>query len=323
MLWQPKVVVEPPQTATPVVSTADAPEAKAQSKSKGKKRARSEESEEERGRSAERAHPDRDTEPQVWTERKSERAQMAGYALELAGSTRGTRLHHIGIFLRDDYLTLWYLDASGPVRAGTGKDDNKDVLSIIDNFERVAAIFIALSYCDAEQFGALPPQVIRPPPPQAYPDQFPPNSLTNFTINMAEDDEPEHVATLYEHLFTQYVLFGRRTTVYKAFFDTEDEGSVHAIKISQQYTGRKSEVALVAYAWDAGVKYLPKIIKHRDIWMLSQGVRRHRAFRNFDDRVMRCIIFPCYTPLTEHLRKHPNSLKTMVKQMLRCESLVF
>lgn len=38
------------------------------------------------------------------------------------------------------------------------------------------------------------------------------------------------------------------------------------------------------------------------------------AFRDRDDRIMRCFIFPFYTPLTEHLRNHPASLKTMVKQ---------
>lgn len=128
---------------------------------------------------------------------------MTGCALQLADSTRRTLFHQIRVFSRDVVFTLRYMDPFGPVSAGTGKDNDNEGLSVIVNFEKVAPIFIALSYCDADQFGALPLQTIRLPSDQACTDNFPPYSLVGFSISIAADDEPERLTTLSEHIFTQ------------------------------------------------------------------------------------------------------------------------
>ncbi|KAI0090123.1 hypothetical protein BDY19DRAFT_992356, partial [Irpex rosettiformis] len=65
--------------------------------------------------------------------------QIGGYALEMLSSTKGTRLHSIIVGLRDDLVSLWYFDASGVVR--TCSPESKEKLSLVYDFERVAAIF--------------------------------------------------------------------------------------------------------------------------------------------------------------------------------------
>ncbi len=39
------------------------------------------------------------------------------------------------------------------------------------------------------------------------------------------------------------------------------------------------------------------------------------------DRTLRLIVTPCYTPLTVQLARYPDSLVTMVKQLIDCEFL--
>ncbi|KAI0085818.1 hypothetical protein BDY19DRAFT_996482, partial [Irpex rosettiformis] len=97
--------------------------------------------------------------------------QIGGYALEMLSSTKGTRVHSIIVGLRDDLLSLWYFDASGVVR--TCSSESKEKLSIVYDFERVAAIFVALSYCNLEQCGAAPPDIIEPPASSPFPKSFP------------------------------------------------------------------------------------------------------------------------------------------------------
>lgn len=118
---------------------------------------------------------------------------MASYALEAAASTYGTRLHNIGIFMRDDNITFWYFDASGIVRT-----KSEPALSLIDDFEKVAAIFIALSYSTPEHFGAFLRNIIRPPENEHYPDAFPPVNLKGYTIDLSPSTEtaPDGAAPL-------------------------------------------------------------------------------------------------------------------------------
>jgi hypothetical protein len=90
--------------------------------------------------------------------------QFGSYALGMLGSTGGARLHTLGVLLRDDLVSLWYFDASGIVRTSKYKGKETERLSLIDHFERVAAIFIALAYCNEEQFGAIPGTILTRPP---------------------------------------------------------------------------------------------------------------------------------------------------------------
>ena len=98
-------------------------------------------------------------------------------------------------------------------------------------------------------------------------------------------------------------------------------GKVLAVKLSQQLTNRKSEVDLISRAKARGVvDHLPEILKSKDLWKLSDGVRHRFALtEHWDDRVLRRIVSPCYVPLAERLVEEPDSLKTMVRQMLQCK----
>ena len=250
-------------------------------------------------------------------------AQMAAYALEMAASTRGTRLHTIGVFLRDDKVSYWYVGASGMVRTSP-----ESTLSIIFDFEKVMAIHVALSYCGPEQLGAFPPHIICPPANEPFPDSFPPESLAGYTIDLADehDQEKPYTVTLGKHMFNQHSLFGRRTTVYRAASTSVDTGGrVLVVKLSQQVRTRTSEVELIQHAHDRGAgKHLPEILKAKDLWYLSDGTRKHFVFdesQEWEDRVLRCILLPFYLPLRERLRENPDSIKTMVMQMLTCECI--
>ena len=86
--------------------------------------------------------------------------------------------------MRDDKVTFWFLDASGATRTTSSQ-----TLSIINDFEKVAAIFIALSFCSPEQLGAFPASVILPPANSPYPASFPPMTLKGYAIDLADETD--------------------------------------------------------------------------------------------------------------------------------------
>lgn len=260
--------------------------------------------------------------PSLHLENKTAKAEMAANGLEMAASTHGTRFHSIGVFLRDDKVTFWYLDASGVVRT-TGQLEE---LSIIYDFDRVAAIFTALSFCTPEQLGAFPPSIISPPLNAPYPTSFPPETLAGFTIDLSvPEDKTSSIVTLDEHVYSQYTLFGRRTIVYKASSTSIDTGGrALAVKLSQQFTGRVSEVELINHARDCNAAdHLPEILKAKDLCKLSEGMRQYFMLeedQTWDDRILRCIVTPLYLPLEERLCQSPESLMIMARQMVDCAS---
>lgn len=258
------------------------------------------------------------------TEKEDAETQMTDYALEMSASTHGTRLHTVGVLLRDDKVSYWYIDASGVVRTSP-----ESTLSLIFDFEKVAAIHVALSCCDIERLGMFPADVICPPADARGPVAFPPASLTGCTLDLtgSEDKTPFKV-TLGKHLVNEYTLFGRRTMVYLARLTSIDTGGrVLAVKISQQVETRTSEVDLVELARDRGIReHLPEMLKAKDLWRLSQGIRKNFVFdesQKWEDRILRCIVLPYYIPLCERLRENPDSIKTMATQMLTCEFNIF
>lgn len=273
--------------------------------------------------------------------------QLGGYALEMLSSTMGTRMHALGVIVRDDLVSLWYFDASEIVR--TCSPESGEKLSLLSDLERVAAIVVALSYCTPEQLGSPPMNIIRPPEVARFPGSFPLQSLAGCTIDLSNPgDNHRFSVTLSEHLYTQYVLMGRRSRVYTAVVHEEatieditnedpdariggtapdgllNNGREVVVKLSQQPPGRTSEVELIKQAKDAGVKHLPEIIKCKDLWELcaKDGIRYAFSGCGFDDvdnRTLRCIVTPRYTPLSEQLRKDPDSLIDMAKQLIECE----
>ncbi|KAI0339741.1 hypothetical protein BDW22DRAFT_583802 [Trametopsis cervina] len=131
------------------------------------------------------------------------------------------------------------------------------------------------------------------------------------------EDKTEYVVTLGDHIFSQYSLVGRRTTVYEGTSPAEE--GIFVVKISQQYVGRTSEVDLVKRAKKYGVTNLVNIRKSKDLWKLSDGIRK--AFdlpTGDDDRVMRCIVMDNYARLSEQLARDPDSIQIMVPQMIDC-----
>ncbi|KAI0085841.1 hypothetical protein BDY19DRAFT_1018841 [Irpex rosettiformis] len=222
--------------------------------------------------------------------------QIHSYAVEMLILTGGTRMHCVSVSLRDDLVSLWYFDSAGIVR--TCSNESGERLSLIDNFERVAAIFVALAYCTPEQFGAFPTHLIQPPADSPFPKSFPLGSLAGCTIDDA--------------------LFGRRTTVYKGKVgQCPGHGRVVAVKLAQQIPTRKPEVCMITLAQSHGVEHLPEILKWADIRKLSDGIRSKFGVE-YDDRILRVIVTPCYVPLCVQLAKDPNSLITMVKQVINC-----
>lgn len=271
--------------------------------------------------------------------------QLGGYALEMMGSTMGTRMHALDVIVRDDLVSLWYFDASGIVR--TCSPESTERLSLLHDLERVAAIVVALSYCSPERLGAPPTDIIQPPEGSLFPGSFPLKSLAGCRIDLTTAGDKHRVlVTLSKHLYTQYVLIGRRSRIYTATLHEEamiggtanaeaangeaakggasNDGREVVVKLSQQPPGRTSEVELIKQAKDAGVEHLPEIIKFKDLWELCDKDSIREAFGkcgldDVENRTLRCIVTPRYTSLSEQLLKNPDSLIEMAKQMIVCE----
>ena len=255
--------------------------------------------------------------------------QAASYALEVLSSTNGTRLHSIGSMLKKDRLSFWYYDASGIV-----KTDEKQSLSLVDQFEEVAAALVAIACCDATRLGAM--QGVAPPKELKYPTSFPPSNLTGYTIKMPFPHQrrvrqPQMVVTLDTPLFCQYALVGRHTIVYNATTSApvgRKKGKAVILKLSQQAKGRKPEQEFLTAAIDAGVDHLPELHSARDLGTLSDGIRGIFLKKDmdhsdvFEDRILRAIVYTQYVPLEQLLEtssKAPEYIKLMVDQMLDCE----
>ena len=255
--------------------------------------------------------------------------QAASYALEILSSTNGTRLHSISSMLKKDRLSFWYYDASGIV-----KTDEKQSLSLVDQFEEVATALVAVACCDATRLGAM--QGVAPPKELKFPANFPPSNLAGYTIKMPfphqrRARQPQMVVTLDTPLFCQYALVGRHTIVYNATTSASaghKKGKAVIVKLSQQAKGRKPEQEFLAAAMEAGVGHLPELHSSRDLWTLSDGIRSVFLKKDtghnevFEDRILRAIVYTQYVPLQELLAnspKAPEYIRLMVDQMLDCE----
>ena len=105
--------------------------------------------------------------------------QCASNALEVMSGTYGTRTCCFGTVMVDHRLYLWYYDACGIVYT-------KESLSLLHDFEKVAALIIALAGCTPERFGAFPTTTMKPLLP--YPKAFPPPNLVgnSFVVDRVE-----------------------------------------------------------------------------------------------------------------------------------------
>ncbi len=240
--------------------------------------------------------------------------QAGGYALEVASCTYGTRLFCLGTVMEDDKLSLWYYDAVGIVRA-------QETLSIIHDFETFAAVHVGFACCEPSQWGALPP-IIKPPPSAAYPESFPPQSLRGYTFDTSVQRTGEKVKiTLEDPIFSQYSLVGRRTFLYAIKTKSKTLKKPLIAKFSYQVTKRRPEQDFVKIAREAGVGHLPEIHMWEDLWKMSDGVRAafHKKSDDYEDRVLRALVYTQYFPLKELFSKSCDLIPEMVNQMLDCE----
>ena len=100
-----------------------------------------------------------------------------------------------------------------------------------------------------------------------------------------------------------------------------------AVKLSRQPPNSVFEIELIKKAKDARAKHLPELVKCKDLLELRVKDGTREAFGkcgddDVDNRVLRCIVAPRYTALSEQLRNNPDSLVEMAKQMIKCEYYV-
>lgn len=271
--------------------------------------------------------------------------QAASYALEILSNTNGSRVHCLGMVLWRAQLSLWYYDASGVVTTS-------DELSVIQDFEKFAAIIVCLACCSPEQLGATPK--ICPPSGTPYPDHFPSKSMSGYTVDLSVicDDEnaeatstpasastsastsattsstgkPLFRVTLGSSIFAQYTLVGRHTIVYNAAVENVPAcapGTALVVKVSQQVHTRLKEYDLVNSARRAGVKNLPELHLAGDLWSPDEGLRGlfyEEDQANYEKHVLHALVYTKYEPLGALFSRSSRYLGEMVYQMLECES---
>ncbi|KAJ3526337.1 hypothetical protein NM688_g8273 [Phlebia brevispora] len=241
--------------------------------------------------------------------------QSGAYALEVLSCTYGTRVFCHGVVLKDDKLTLWYYDASGIVYT-------KQCLSLVRDFEMVAALIIGFASCTPEQFGAFPSTIMKPPKP--YSRSFPPANLKGNVLQLRHPDSGKRIRlTLKESLYTQYVLLGRRTFAYVVDMSPALSKNGLIAKFAYQASTRKAEHYLVSVARSAGVKHLPTIHMWADLWKLSEGTRNiffsdNEDQRHYEDRTLRMIIYSRYSSIKDLFTSHCDLIPVMVSQLLDC-----
>lgn len=212
-------------------------------------------------------------------------------------------------------MSLWYYDAAGVVRT-------KEELSIIDDFEKFAAIIVAFGLCDAARWGALP-GVIAPPPAGPHSRSVPLKTLTDCTINYTDPYTKYNVCiTLLHFIFAAYAMTGRRTFVYAAIANPDISNGLPLIaKFSYQLVTRRKEHEIVELARSKNVPHIPEIYGHADLWKLSQGLReeiKNKAGKDgfYDDRILRMVVYKQYFPLKDLFSKSLEHMHRMAVQIL-------
>ena len=235
--------------------------------------------------------------------RLSPEEQAAGYALEILGSTSGTRHHAFMIIMRGSYMRLWYYDAAGII-------STSDRISMVNDFGMFAAVLVAFYCCSEKQWGGL--DIVK-----HIPSVFPFRTLEGGKI----DFEGGHVV-LGKMISSQHVLVGRRTTVYRATIKQAGEADRSGVvKISYQAVTRAPEWQLIKRAQADGVEHLPEVIFYRDFTKSSDGVRHAPPFPGgsdqYEDRVLRAVVFPFYHPISEVLSQ--DNFIEVLHQLVGCE----
>lgn len=250
-----------------------------------------------------------------------EAALQAGcYALELLSCTYGTRMFCHSTILEDDLLVFVYSDACGMIYT-------KQRLSLIEDFEKAAAIIVALTRCTPEHFGAFPISVLRPSKPSL--ELFPPSNLSGNILRVKHPITKKQIrVTLKDSLYAQYVLSGRRTFAYtmKASPQLSKEGLM--VKFSYQVNTLRPEYELISIAREAGVRHLPDTHMWADLWKMSDGARRifyggGERKAGYENRTLRMIVSTEYGSIQMLFSERCELMPVMVDQMVKCEHVFY
>ncbi|CAL1697096.1 unnamed protein product [Somion occarium] len=241
---------------------------------------------------------------------------MARYALEMLSCTRGTRLFFLQCLVVGDVVEFWYCVASGFVRSYQ--------ISWVREFEKFAAILVAIACCDYAHFGLDIPN-LSPPAPDLSPS-IPPMSLTGYSTTMRHPTLDIDVkVTLGSEVFTQYSLVGRHTCVYDVTTEPPISPDPLVIKMSLQSVCRTPEQELLALADGFPVsEHLPKAFmwtNRATEWRLAHGVRGLMFLQNdedeaYEERCQHFIIFKKYKPI--ELVLSPCNMDHVFNQLLDC-----
>ncbi|KAF7794418.1 hypothetical protein EIP86_005552 [Pleurotus ostreatoroseus] len=245
--------------------------------------------------------------------------QTGSYALETLACTFGTRLFCVNILVKNDRLYFWYYDACGFIYT--------ESISIVEDFEKLAAILVAIACSTPAQLGALP-AFIKPPQHAPYPQNWPPESLKDHSLTIPralsvrgrQTVEQIHV-TLQDPVFTHYVLAGRRTFVYAVKTSPSLSKTELIAKFSYQVSTRRQEHELIDIARQAGIDHLPEVHAWGEHWKMSDSVRSvflAEAGAEFEDRTLRSIVYSKYLPLESLFSHSPQHIPTMAYQLIDC-----
>lgn len=241
--------------------------------------------------------------------------QSGSHALEVLSCTYGTRVCCHSTVLKDDRLFLWYYDACGIIYT-------HQILSLIHDFEKTAAIIVALASCTPERFGMLPTKIMKPPTP--YGTSFPPCNLTGSVLSVKHPVSGKLLKiTLKDSLYSQYVLTGRRTFVYTMDSSPTLATQSLMVKFAYQVNTRPPEYEFINIARKAGVDHLPEFHMCTDLWKMSDGARRvffaHEREADYEDRTLRMTVYTKYGSIKKLFFERCDLIPVMVDQMLNCE----
>ena len=227
-----------------------------------------------------------------------------------------TRLFCLNGIFDNDRLYLQYSDICGTIRT-------RESISLLDDFEMVAAILIGIACCTPEQLGALPAQFV-PPQSAEMSQQWPLKDLIGYNLMIPVlHGEPEAV-TFEKLLSTDDLELGSRSSKYAILPRTDISGDDLMVKISYELDSRPKEGDLIAMGREAGIDYLPTIASTYDIWRTSDGLRH--AFETlaevkYERRILRATIYRRYLPLYSLLlTRSPGIVASLVDQILDCKS---
>ncbi|CAL1697093.1 unnamed protein product [Somion occarium] len=239
--------------------------------------------------------------------------QLASYGLEMLSCTNGTRHYFFQCLIAGDIAEFWYGDATGIILSTK--------ISWILDFEKFAAILVAIACCDHGRWGLTVPNLI-PPAPQNNPS-LPPVSLEGYSTTMQHETYGEVTVTLGSPIYVQYSLVGRNTCVYNINTAPEIFYGPLVIKMTMQSVLRIPEHQLLTLAENGDAHHhLPKAhmwTNRASEWRSKDGVHgvvfpSNESDQYYEERTQCFIVFTKYLSLESVLT--PKNMDYLFNQLL-------